>query len=180
MRTFGKAVQGGEEKPATDDTLYHIFSSTKGIVAAAVWILFEEKALRLDERVADIIPEFGTNGKEAITVEQLFLHAGGFPYAPFAAQHWGDRDALLHAFHRWRLNWPVDSRFEYHATSAHWVLVEILERRSGRPWKEFIRERVLAPMGLDELLRRLPARAAASRRRHQVHDPAGCAAGRLR
>jgi CubicO group peptidase (beta-lactamase class C family) len=151
MRTFGRAVQGGEEKAATDDTLYHIFSCTKGIVAPAVWILFEEKALRLDERVADIIPEFGSNGKEEVTVEQLFLHAGGFPYAPFAVQHWGDRDELLRAFHRWRLNWPIDSRFEYHATSAHWVLVEILERRGGRPWKEFIRERILSPMGLDEL-----------------------------
>jgi CubicO group peptidase (beta-lactamase class C family) len=151
MRTFGKAVQGGEEKPATDDTLYHVFSCTKAIVAAAVWLLFEEKALGLDERVAEIIPDFGTNGKDVITIEQLMLHAGGFPYAPFPVQHWGDREALLRAFHNWRLNWPVDSRFEYHATSAHWVLVEILERRAGRPWKEFIRERVLDPMGLDEL-----------------------------
>lgn len=151
MRTFGKAVQGGREQPATDATLYHIFSSTKAVVASAVWILFEENLLRLDERVADIIPEFGTNGKDAVTVEQLFLHAGGFPYAPFPPKHWGDREALLRAFSKWRLNWPVDSRFEYHATSAHWVLTEIIERRSGGPWKTFIRERVLDPMGLDEL-----------------------------
>jgi CubicO group peptidase (beta-lactamase class C family) len=150
MRTFGKAVQGGAEKPATDDTLYHIFSSTKAVVAAAVWLLFEEDLLRLDERVAEIIPEFGTNGKEVISVEQLMLHAGGFPYAPFPPRQWGDREALLRAFAKWRLNWPVDSRFEYHATSAHWVLAEIIERRNGRPWKDFVRERVLDPMGLDD------------------------------
>ena len=151
LRTFGRAVQGGEERAATDETLYHIYSCTKAIVAAGVWLLFEQDQLRLDERVADIIPEFGTNGKEAITVELLMLHAGGFPYAPFGAQHWGDRDRLLEAFSRWRLNWPVDSRFEYHATSAHWVLVEILERRTGQPWKEFLRQQILEPMGLDEL-----------------------------
>jgi len=116
-----------------------------------VWLLFEENLLRLDERVADIIPEFGTNGKDVITVEQLFLHAGGFPYAPFPPKHWGNREALLQAFSKWRLNWPVDSRFEYHATSVHWVLAEIIERRTGGPWKTFIRERVLDPMGLDEL-----------------------------
>ena len=48
MRTFGTAVQDGEERPATDDTLYSIFSSTKAVVAVAVWLLFEEGLLRLD------------------------------------------------------------------------------------------------------------------------------------
>lgn len=151
VRTYGSAVQGGVEKPATGNTLYHIFSSTKAVVAAAVWLLFEEGLLRLDERVAAIIPEFGTNGKEIIDVETLMLHAGGFPYAPFAPEHWTDRDALRRAFSEWKLNWPVDSRYEYHATSMHWVLSEIIERRTGVAWKTFIRERITGPMGLDEL-----------------------------
>src|SRR3990172_6657548 len=83
MRTYGHAVQRGADRPATDDTLYHFFSSTKAVVAAAVWLLFEDGVLRLDEKVADIIPEFGTNGKDIIDVETLMLHAGGFPLAPF-------------------------------------------------------------------------------------------------
>ena len=87
MRTYGSAVQGGVEKPATDDTLYHFFSSTKAVVSAAVWLLFEDGQLRLDEKVADIIPEFGTNGKDAIDVETLMLHAGGFPLAPFSRRN---------------------------------------------------------------------------------------------
>lgn len=152
MRTYGSAVQGGTERPATDDTLYHFYSSTKAVVAAAVWLLFENDLLRLDERVADIIPEFGTHGKEIITIEQLMLHAGGFPYAPFRQSKWGDDDALLQAFALWRLNWPVDSRYEYHATSAHWVLAEILHRRGGSDYKTFIRSHITGPMGLDELL----------------------------
>jgi CubicO group peptidase (beta-lactamase class C family) len=151
MRTFGTAVQGGVEKPATDETLYHIFSSTKAVVAAAVWLLFEAGQLRLDEKVAEIIPEFGTNGKDAIDVETLMLHAGGFPLAPFASERWEDHDALLSAFSQWRLNWPVDSQYEYHATSMHWVLSEIIPRRGGAPYKRFIRERITGPMGLDEL-----------------------------
>lgn len=151
MRTYGRAVQGGVEKPATDDTLYHFFSSTKAVVAAAVWLLFEDGQLRLDEKVADIIPEFGANGKDAIDVETMMLHAGGFPLAPFAADKWTDRAALLKAFSQWRLNWPVDSRYEYHATSMHWVLSEIIERRGGLPWKRFIRDRLTGPMGLEEL-----------------------------
>ena len=72
------------------------------------------------------------------------------PYALFRHST-GTIAALPRAFSKWRLNWPVDSRFEYHATSAHWVLAEIIERRTGKPWREVIRERVLGPMGLDEL-----------------------------
>src|SRR5512143_2878852 len=54
MRTYGTAVQGGVERPATDETLYHFFSSTKAIVSAAVWLLFEDGVLRLDEKVAEV------------------------------------------------------------------------------------------------------------------------------
>jgi CubicO group peptidase (beta-lactamase class C family) len=157
VRTFGSAVQGGEEKAATDETLYCIFSCTKAVVAAAVWLLFENGLLRLEERVAEIIPEFGTNGKHVVTVEQVLLHTGGFPYAPFAPDHWGDRRRLLEAFSRWRLNWEPGTRYEYHATSAHWVLVEIIRRRSGEDHREFIRDHVTEPMGLRELFIGMPA-----------------------
>lgn len=156
FRTFGKAVQGGEERPATDETLYTIFSCTKAIVASAVWTLFEDGLLRLDERVADIIPGFGTNGKEIVTVEQTMLHIGGFPYAPLGAPAWNTREGRLQAFSRWRLNWEPGTRFEYHPTSAHWVLVEIIERRTGTEWRTYLRQRILDPMGLEHLHVGLP------------------------
>ncbi len=151
LRAFGTAVQGGEERPATPETLYCIYSSTKAVVAAAVWLLFEEGLLRLDERVAEIIPEFGSNGKENVTVEQTMLHVGGYPQAPFPAEHWDNRAALIEAFAGWRLTWEPGSRFEYHATSAHWVLAEIIHRRTGIDYKTFVRDRITGPMGLDEL-----------------------------
>lgn len=156
MRTFGTAVQGGAEKPATDETLYCIFSCTKVVVASAVWTLFEDGLLRLDERVADIIPEFGTNGKEGVTVEQVMLHVGGFPMAPFPNEQWASREALLEAFFRWHLNWEPDTNWEYHATSAHWVLAEIIYRRTGEDYKTYIRRRITGPLGLDELYVGLP------------------------
>ncbi len=157
LRTFGSAVQGGQTKPATDRTLYTIFSSTKALVAAAVWTLFEDGKLKLEERVAEIIPEFGTNGKEQITVEQVMLHIGGFPYAPFSPFDWDDREKRLARFASWRLNWEPGTRFEYHATSAHWVLAEIIERRAGQDFRRYLRDRILDPIGLDDLYVGLPA-----------------------
>jgi CubicO group peptidase (beta-lactamase class C family) len=157
LRTFGSAVQGGVEKPATDETLYTIFSCTKAIVGAAVWLLFEDDLLRLEERVADIIPEFATNGKDVVTVEHVLTHTSGFPRAPMGPDLWNDRTKRLEAFARWRLTWEPGSRFEYHATSAHWVLAEIIERRTGKDFRENIRDRITGPMGLDELFVGAPA-----------------------
>ncbi|MBK7330597.1 MAG: beta-lactamase family protein [Dehalococcoidia bacterium] len=159
LRTYGTVQQGGVERevPATDRTLYTIFSCTKAIVGAATWTVCEDGLLRIEEKVSDIIPEFGTNGKENITVEQVMLHIGGFPLAPMAATEWDNRERRLSRFAQWRLNWEPGSKFEYHATSAHWVLAEIIERKTGKDFRAYVRERILDPMGLDDFYVGLPA-----------------------
>ncbi|MBK7724896.1 MAG: beta-lactamase family protein [Dehalococcoidia bacterium] len=159
LRTYGTVQHGGVERevPATDRTLYTIFSCTKAIVGAATWTVCEDGLLRIEEKVSDIIPEFGTNGKENITVEQVMLHIGGFPLAPMAATEWDNRERRLSRFAQWRLNWEPGSKFEYHATSAHWVLAEIIERKTGKDFRAYVRERILDPMGLDDFYVGLPA-----------------------
>ena len=42
MKTFGHAIQGGRDQPATNDTLYCVFSCTKAIIAASIWLLIEK------------------------------------------------------------------------------------------------------------------------------------------
>lgn len=151
MRTWGSAVQGGIEAPATNATLYPVFSCTKAIVAAAVWILIGERVLDPAERVAEIIDEFRVNGKQAVTVEQLLMHTCGFPGAPMAPLEWSDRRKRLDRFASWRLEWPPGSRFVYHPTASFWVLAEILERRSGSDFRAFIHDRIAALAGLEDL-----------------------------
>mgnify|MGYP003305347215 CR=1 FL=1 len=57
FETFGEA---------TNETLYCVFSSTKAFTSAAAWLLMESGDLDVRETVADIVPEFGTNGKETL------------------------------------------------------------------------------------------------------------------
>ena len=52
------------------------------------------------------------------------------------------------AFSNWRLDWPPGSRCEYHASSASWVLAEVVERVAGCDYRAYLHERVLDPMGL--------------------------------
>jgi CubicO group peptidase (beta-lactamase class C family) len=156
MRTVGRAVQGGVEKPAPDDTLYCVFSCTKAIMSSAIWILIGDGKLQISERAADIVPEFGSNGKETITVEQLLIHVSGFPNAPFPQPDWNSREKRLERFKSWRLEFPVGQRFIYHPTSGFWVLGEIIERRTGKDFREFVRERIAMPLGLPGLRVGLP------------------------
>ena len=139
-----------------DDSLVCVFSATKAVTSAAAWILMQEGRLREDEIVADIIPEFASHGKDSLRVQQLFTHTAGFPAAPFRALDWTDRKRRLERFDQWQLNWPPGSRFEYHPSSSMWVIAEIVERRSGQDFHEFVRERIAGPLGLDDLHVGLP------------------------
>jgi CubicO group peptidase (beta-lactamase class C family) len=150
-RSFGHAVQGATDHPVTNDTLYCVFSCTKAIIAASIWILMGDGKVAIDERAAAIVPEFGTNGKDTITVEQLLLHTGGFPFATYTQPDWLNPGKMLERFSDWKLQFPVGQRFVYHATSAFWVLGEIIRRRSGLDFRDFVRERIALPLGLPEL-----------------------------
>jgi CubicO group peptidase (beta-lactamase class C family) len=146
--------QGAGQEGAS---LFCVFSATKAVTSAAAWILFQEGLLDEQTRVADIIPEFGTNGKDRVLVQHLFTHTAGFPHAPFRPLDWLDRQRRLERFAQWRLTWEPGSRYEYHPTASMWVIAEIIERRSGQDFRDFIRQRVLEPLGLEDLYVGLPA-----------------------
>jgi CubicO group peptidase (beta-lactamase class C family) len=153
--TFGSADREGR-RPASNDTLYAAFSTTKAVMASAAWILLQEGWLRLDECVADAIPEFAANGKQSVRVEHLLTHTAGFPYARFDPLEWDDREKRLARFSRWRLDWEPGSRFEYHPTSSMWVVAELIERRAGVDYRAFVRDRIARPLGLADLHLGLP------------------------
>ena len=137
---------------ASLDTRYVVFSCTKAFVAGAMWVLIGEGAVDVSAKVADVIPEFKTNGKDIITIEQVMLHTSGFPLAPLGPPQWSSRDGRLEAFSKWRLNWEPGTKFEYHATSAHWVLAEIIERVSGQDYRDYLEQRVMKPHNLPRVL----------------------------
>jgi CubicO group peptidase (beta-lactamase class C family) len=137
---------------ATDDTRFCVFSATKPIVASAMWLLIGEGVLDVNRPIAHYIPEFASNGKEVVTVEQVMLHTAGFPTAPMDPVEGADTVTRVKRFTEWELEWEPGSRFEYHALSAHWVLAELLERLSGMDFRDAVEARICEPLGLPRLL----------------------------
>jgi CubicO group peptidase (beta-lactamase class C family) len=148
----GELVASESFGDATTDTRYVVFSCTKAFVAGAMWALIGDGLVDVSKRVVDYVPEFGTNGKDVITLEQVMLHTSGFPMAPLGPPAWSTREGRLQTFAKWRLNWEPGTAFEYHPTSAHWVLAEIIERVTGTDYREVVEERVTTPAGLPRVL----------------------------
>ena len=130
-----------------DDSRYVIFSATKGLIYGAMFQLLGEQRFELDQPVAELIPEFAGEGKGKVTIGQLMTHRGGFPLAPLHPDHWENREKRLECFAKWRLM-AEPGTFLYHATSAHWVLAELLERVDGVDFRQALRQRIIDALGL--------------------------------
>ena len=146
---------------ATNESRYITQSVGRNVVAATVWKLIGDGLLNVEERVADVVPEFATNGKEVVTVEHVLTHTAGFPFAPLGYPKMLDHSIRLEAFGRWRLDWAPGSRLQFHLTSAAWIIAELVERKTGKTFADYLRSEIVEPLGLGFVLP-LPA--------EQFHD----------
>src|SRR4051812_13317551 len=127
---------------ATNDTQYCIFSCTKPIVASAVWLLIAEGAVDVTRPAAAYVPELAAGELGGGAGEQGMLHTSGVPNAGIPRLDGGDPERRRARFAEWKLEWEPGTRFEYHATSAHWVLVDLIERVTATDFRDFIEQRV--------------------------------------
>ncbi|MFL6240793.1 MAG: serine hydrolase domain-containing protein [Actinomycetes bacterium] len=155
----GEVVADRTLGAAQPDARFTVFSVTKAYIAAAAWLLIGDGLLTADTCVVDLVPEFATNGKETVTVEHLLTHTAGFPRAPMRPEDGASSLGRVARFATWRLDWPPGSQLEYHATSAHWVVAELIERVSGLDYRAFMAERIAGPLGLRRLQLGVPVGA---------------------
>jgi CubicO group peptidase (beta-lactamase class C family) len=172
FRSFGAARIEPASAPARDETLWLLYSNTKVVTAAAVWVLVEEGALTFHDRIADHLPDFARHGKGEITLLQVLTHQGGFPAAgvEMPRSAWEDHDELKDRVCDFTLEWTPGSRVEYHRLAAHWVAAVLIEALTRMDYRDFIHQRVIKPLGLEgELYVGLPAGEGA--RAADMHVP---------
>jgi CubicO group peptidase (beta-lactamase class C family) len=136
---------------AKDCDRFVLQSCGRSVLAAVAWRLVSDHDLDLLRPVADYIPEFGSNGKDAVTVEQVLTHVGGFPLAPLGFPAMLSRQSRLEAFAKWRLTYVPGTRLEFHLTSAAWVIGELTERLTGLTYRDHVRRSISEPLGLHSL-----------------------------
>lgn len=156
LRTFGQARLEPTPQAADDRTLWLLYSQTKVVTTAGLWLLVERGALRFADRVADHVPEFARHGKGEITVHQLLTHQGGFPSANVPRAVWSDHDLLRRTVCDFTLEWTPGSKVVYHGSAAHWTAAVLIEALTGRDYRDFLRRELLDPLGLNDLFVGVP------------------------
>ena len=134
--------------PLTPDSVTAWFSSCKPITALAIALLYQRRALDLDDRVQRFIPEFA-NGKERCTVRQVLTHVGGFPNAFHDGTEFGWEEAISIICAAAAETEP-GTRAAYHHSSGWYILGELVRRIDGRPIDRFVTEEIFVPLGMRE------------------------------
>ena len=148
FRTYGDAKSEPTKVPATNDNLFLLFSQTKVLTSSAVWTLVEEGKLSFMDKIADHLPEFAARGKADITLQQVMTHQGGFPSNNVTKSTWNDHERMRAEVCDFALDWTPGSKLQYHGQAAHLVQAMVIEAVTGHDYRDVIRDKVLAPLGL--------------------------------
>lgn len=136
------------------DTLFNVFSVTKGVVATALHIQAERGLVEYDRPVAEYWPAYGANGKEAVTVRDALSHRTGTPQMPagVTVDTIGDWDAMAAGCAALPPLLPVGSP-AYQSFSFGWVIGEIVRRTdpARRGFRDFVRQEIAEPLGIADL-----------------------------
>ena len=146
--------------PVNPDTLFVLFSSTKGLAALAMLMLYERGAFHYDEPVVKYWPEFArvVPEKSAITIRHVMSHRAGFPLGPrgFRPEQWVDPAEIRRAMEEVRLRFTPGERNAYHVMNYGHMIGELIPRIDGRDCGRFLREEVFEPLALRDLHVGLP------------------------
>jgi CubicO group peptidase (beta-lactamase class C family) len=133
--------------------MFILFSAGKPLVALGVHLLAERGKLGLDDPVASYWPEFGQRGKHHITIRQVLQHRGGLPVArgmPLDALLMTDWEASVRAIEQAAPRYPPGEVPAYHILTFGFILGELVQRVTERPVRDFLRDELLEPLGLDD------------------------------
>jgi CubicO group peptidase (beta-lactamase class C family) len=137
--------------PVTRDTVFPICSVTKSFTATAIALLVDEGLLDWDTPVRTILPEFrlrDTVATEQASLRDLLTHRTGLPRHDWV--HMGghlDNAGILAALRHLEPSKPFRSTWQYN-NLAYLVAGLMLERVSAERWDDFVRTRILLPLGM--------------------------------
>ena len=143
-------------------TNFRLASFTKQFTAMCIMLLARDGKLHYDERLTDIFPEFPAYGK-SISIRNLLNHTSGLPdYEDILMKQYPDTppekipqilDAgvLKLMEQQTSTNFPPGSKWEY-SNSGYAVLAMIVEKVSGKPFGQFLHDRIFVPLKMENTL----------------------------
>ncbi|HEV3512487.1 MAG TPA: serine hydrolase domain-containing protein [Candidatus Sulfotelmatobacter sp.] len=144
------------KQPIGPDTDFRLASFSKQFTAMCIMLLVHDGKLHYDDHLTDIFPEFPAYGKP-ITIRNLLNHTSGLPdYEDIlTAQYPHTPDEQIPQIHDAGVlklleqqtagKFPAGSKWQY-SNSGYVVLGLIVEKVSGKPFGQFLHDRIFAPL----------------------------------
>src|SRR5262245_21230981 len=141
--------------PNTADTKFRLGSISKQFTATLIMQLVEQGKLDLNAPVTRYLTDYPARTGAKITIHQLLNHTSGIvgyteiptwsatirnPYKP---------TAFLEFFSKLDLLFEPGAKFSY-SNSGYFLLGAILEKVTGQTYEQLLRERILAPLGMND------------------------------
>jgi len=142
--------------PITPETIFHVASVSKQFTAMAIELLVNDGLVSWDDDIRDYVPEVPDLG-HTITLRHLVHHVSGFrdqwSLLLLAGWRWESdvvrqRDVLDVVSRQAALNFPPGTRYLY-SNTGYTLLAVVVERVSGQTLREFSKERIFGPLGMD-------------------------------
>jgi CubicO group peptidase (beta-lactamase class C family) len=160
------------------DTIFRIYSMTKPLTSVAFMMLFEEGRVALDEPVHKYIPEWKNLGvfvagtapsfltrppARPMLIVDLMRHTSGLTYgfqqrsnvdAAYRAAQIGEVEkagtlqSMIEALANIPLEFSPGEAWNYSVATD--VIGYLIGKISGRPFEQFLKERILDPLGMND------------------------------
>ena len=139
-------------------TLYRVASITKTFTGTAIMQLRDEGLLHLDDPAVVHLPELASGvspfgALETVTIRRMLSHESGLQGDPPGTDWWvpdyeGSAERNLARAGEITTTIPPNTQQKY-SNLAYQLLGEIVARRSGMPYPEYVRTRILEPLGMN-------------------------------
>lgn len=139
------------QRPWLESTRSNVFSASKAVVAVAVMQLVERGVLSLDQKIADLWPEFAQSGKQNISIRQVLIHRSGVnafhPKVPDGDIY--DWDRITQWIAEETPWWIPGEKQGYSPLIYGWILGEVVRRASGsNSFNDYVQQYIAGPLGL--------------------------------
>jgi CubicO group peptidase (beta-lactamase class C family) len=148
-----------KKTPITPDTDFRLASVTKQFTAMSIMLLVHDGKLHYEDTLGKIFPEFPEYGR-SITIRELLNHTSGLKdYGDLYMKQVGektpmdkvpqllDKDVLKLLEQQTEADFPPGTKWAY-SNSGYAVLAMVIQKVSGKPYQDFLRDRIFKPLGM--------------------------------
>ncbi len=151
----GRAIKVGtygyadleQKTPVRRNTIFEICSITKQFTAAAILLLAEDGRLNLDDPITRHLRDL-PDSWSPVTIRSLLQHTSGINDSAFDFDF--PENSFTDAIKKLTKRTPQPFRRWQYSNMGYWILANLVSRSSGKPYFEFLQERIFKPLRMND------------------------------